>query len=638
VASYRDTVNDDYGRPIPGVLVYVFDKNGALATLGGGQANPITTDVLGTFSFNVDDGVYSLEYRFAGVTRRQDNVIIGEPPEFTGPPGPAGNVAATIDQLKAAPISNGTMIAAYDGSGSTMTWTLGDYRALNAARPQDYVQANGISLQTGAWVRQNARALVAQLNAPGAAIMSQADVNAERVSVLRFGADWTGERDSIDQIQACVDWLSDNGGGEAEITRGNYKMSRPISLPSNVGLVGQGPCSVLRPQSCNGINIQKSDGIGPRRVGNFWIYGNGGDAYCGVEANIAFPDRVTGLMFENLYVSFMGTAVKGRGFWHTSFRDITINQVYNGIVLYDRNVHVYMSAIRATKGGLVTGSGPSIGIQLGDSVSALRPEDVHIAHSITVGFDDGLYWRNVLAGSVIATTFDFCKRNGIHLVTADGNSSFRDVYIQADATDGILRAVYCEPLGTLPGAGTIVFDTVSTRAASVPSVPGELRSFGFDIANNQANITVKDCSSDGFQVDVRADGAQRSVVQNHRGTSQAIIFNSKYGALRNSFFPGGITLSGNLAIDFGENNGLHGTTIKALVDVPANATTVTVTFLSLNMPDLPLGGYTIIPTVADYGTVNHGGMTIAPTRTAVTVNFQNALAVSSTVAVTLRII
>lgn len=582
--------------------------------------------------------------KFADAAIQQNPGFKGD----TGDTGPANSTYTTLAGLKAAAVSNRSYNFAPDGDDASgfpaglYFYTPGDFSG--AAFAPDFltgakVELESVPLSTGALVRQNVRALVAQLNAPGAAILSQEDVNAERVSVLRFGADWTGQTDTTDQIQACVDWLSSVGGGTAELTRGTYKTTRPISLPSNVSLVGQGPCSVLRPQSCNGINIMKSDGIGPRRVDDFWIYGNGGDSYSGIEADIAFPDRVTGLSLSRLYISFMGTAIKARGLWHTTLHDITINQVHNAVVLYDRNVHVYMSAIRATKGGLVTGSGPSIGIQLGDSVSALRPEDVHIAHSITVGFDDGLYWRNVLAGSVIATTFDFCKRNGIHLVTADGNSSFRDVYIQADATDGILRAVYCEPLGTLPGAGTIVFDTVSTRAASVPSVPGELRSFGFDIANNQANITVKDCSSDGFQLDIREDGAQRTVIQNHRGTSQAIIFNSKYGGLKNSFFPGGITLSGNLAIDFGENNGLHGTTVEALVDVPANATTVTATFLSLNMPDLPLGGYTIIPQVTDYGSVFHkGGMSIAPTRTAVTVNFENALAVSSTVSVTLRII
>lgn len=76
-----------------------------------------------------------------------------------GAPGPAGNVAGTLDQLKAAPTTNRTMIAAYDGSGSTMTWTLGDFTAQNTQRPQDYVQGNGIPLTTGAWVRQGAESL-----------------------------------------------------------------------------------------------------------------------------------------------------------------------------------------------------------------------------------------------------------------------------------------------------------------------------------------------------------------------------------------------------------------------------------------------------------------------------------------------
>lgn len=163
MASYRDTVNDDYGRPIPGVLVYVFDKSGALATLDNGQANPITTDVLGSFAFSVVDGVYALEFRFAGVTRRQDNVIIGNPAEYkgeTGDTGPANSTYLSLATLKAAAVSNASYIFA-PPSGSDGGAAAGTFLYQTAGAPYtddntNVIKLDAVPLTTGALVRQSA--------------------------------------------------------------------------------------------------------------------------------------------------------------------------------------------------------------------------------------------------------------------------------------------------------------------------------------------------------------------------------------------------------------------------------------------------------------------------------------------------
>ena len=85
-----------------------------------------------------------------------------------GDPGAAGNVAATIDQLRSAPTTASTMIAAYDGTGSTMTWTEGDFTAAAAAYPAEYVGSTHAPLSTGAWVRQNANGLAFSYPVAGA--------------------------------------------------------------------------------------------------------------------------------------------------------------------------------------------------------------------------------------------------------------------------------------------------------------------------------------------------------------------------------------------------------------------------------------------------------------------------------------
>lgn len=214
--KYDNTVSSTVdGKPIYGAQVTIFTadepSNPQVATIYSDEAGtiplsqPILTDQLGYFAFYIGDGKYDIRVMTGAVEISRTNITMvdtlslkqralvvpvnedsgtlppaGEragkllgfdsegapsmavPNSFEGPPGPAGNVAATLAQLKSAPTTNGTMIASYDDSGSTMTWTLGNYSTLSAQRPQDYVQADGIPLTTGAWVRQGSASIAYQ--------------------------------------------------------------------------------------------------------------------------------------------------------------------------------------------------------------------------------------------------------------------------------------------------------------------------------------------------------------------------------------------------------------------------------------------------------------------------------------------
>lgn len=95
MARYSDIIRDDQTlAPVAGVLVSVINRaTGMAATLtadgGGPLANPLTSDTFGAFYFNAADAVYRLEMVYGGRTVEKDEVIVGEPPEFEGPPGPA---------------------------------------------------------------------------------------------------------------------------------------------------------------------------------------------------------------------------------------------------------------------------------------------------------------------------------------------------------------------------------------------------------------------------------------------------------------------------------------------------------------------------------------------------------------------
>lgn len=83
MARYSDTLDDQYGRPIGGALVYVTDSaSGALASLTDDSAvaisNPIITPATGAVSFNVSPGIYDFAYWFGARMIREDfGVSIG---------------------------------------------------------------------------------------------------------------------------------------------------------------------------------------------------------------------------------------------------------------------------------------------------------------------------------------------------------------------------------------------------------------------------------------------------------------------------------------------------------------------------------------------------------------------------------
>ena len=97
-----------------------------------------------------------------------------------GPAGPAGNAAETLADLKAAPITNASMI--YDGS--PFTWTVGNYTG--QADDINIVQSDFFPLSTGAWVRQGADKLSFVQPEAQAVLRSQQSKSEESLSVLDF--------------------------------------------------------------------------------------------------------------------------------------------------------------------------------------------------------------------------------------------------------------------------------------------------------------------------------------------------------------------------------------------------------------------------------------------------------------------
>lgn len=152
-------VTDEYDRPVPGATVYVYNGDGtdATLTLDGTTpiTEPITTDEFGSYSYYAADAVYREDIWFGGKLRSRSDVIVGEPPEFAGPPGShAGTRSALATLIGTEGLPVGLTEPGFEGA---FVFDTSDLSAEVTADPNhvNYVPpASDGTGASGAWVRK----------------------------------------------------------------------------------------------------------------------------------------------------------------------------------------------------------------------------------------------------------------------------------------------------------------------------------------------------------------------------------------------------------------------------------------------------------------------------------------------------
>jgi len=144
-------------------------------------------------------------------------------------PSPPVNTAKTLEQLKAFSVSQ--FVVLYDQA--IFTWTEGDYTG--QADDINIIQSDNVPLNEGAWVRQEVSKLAYRPPFASATTRSQANKNAESVSVKDFGAAGDNVTDDNAAIQTALDALIPSGGappigygGETCLPRGKYKIANTL--------------------------------------------------------------------------------------------------------------------------------------------------------------------------------------------------------------------------------------------------------------------------------------------------------------------------------------------------------------------------------------------------------------------------
>lgn len=174
--DYSDFVRDDYTRPILGAVAQLFDVDGATLI------DSAVTGLDGQFTVTAPDGKYLLQVSYGGASERS-TVLVGNPPEYVGPAGPADAFRIDLAAFKAAEIADGKS----DFDGSTWYWTTGDFSATPAGQMDvSVVKANSTALSTGAWVRQGSQSITQTARRPAAVATSVSEGLQRKVSALDF--------------------------------------------------------------------------------------------------------------------------------------------------------------------------------------------------------------------------------------------------------------------------------------------------------------------------------------------------------------------------------------------------------------------------------------------------------------------
>lgn len=123
-----------------------------------------------------------------------------------GPPGPSDNTYSSLSDFQASDVDRKTasLVGVAGVPDGRFNWTIGNFTALNASNPNDYIKASSVSLSVGAWVRQKADGINFDGRSVNAKLLETVSVTDARFA---GGADPTGSSDSIAAIRAAYAYL-----------------------------------------------------------------------------------------------------------------------------------------------------------------------------------------------------------------------------------------------------------------------------------------------------------------------------------------------------------------------------------------------------------------------------------------------
>jgi hypothetical protein len=216
MATYSNTLTDQFGNALAGATVYVYDVDHEELL------QTVEADEDGAFSFIADDGLYTLEILSGTSTKVVPGVEVGNADElFKGDPG--GNVMATgaFAVLSTLAIPVGTDLI-----------RTSEYSAGSSVGGAFYVYDEDVD---ASYVSANPRTSAISLNGRGFRLSLE-----QAVTIEMTGAVAGGVTDCAGAIQAALD----SGAAEVFIPQKTFLFNTPLT--ASVNLTGMGHESILK--------------------------------------------------------------------------------------------------------------------------------------------------------------------------------------------------------------------------------------------------------------------------------------------------------------------------------------------------------------------------------------------------------
>lgn len=306
LARYTDTLTDQNFVPLNGAQITVSNSDGTAATLYDAlgnplpNANPFFTGPFGTIDFYAMPAVYGLRYTYGGRVVRDDEQIVGSPPEFRGAPGLPNNTYTSYSALLA---SDPTRQYAY---------LVGDTDS--PPRP-DGVFSNPTKA-AGAWVPQGATGIAFKQSGNGAAQTTVAAAVSEiGITPNHFGITFAGGDDTA-KLQAMIDAAHQYrrpilfNGGVVYITSPLSLIGRNVTIlgasAAQTAIVAAAPMPVM-------IDARETSDVifSPYEISGIKLDG-GSKAQVGIATRYRHESKLTAMSFNN----FTDVCIREKDAWN----------------------------------------------------------------------------------------------------------------------------------------------------------------------------------------------------------------------------------------------------------------------------------------------------------------------------------
>jgi hypothetical protein len=313
-------------------------------------------------------------------------------------------------------------------------------------------------------------------------------------------------------------------------------------------------------------------------ISNFQIFGDDTANKTAIVVNIDSGEKVTGIIFDKIGVTWYGKAYDLKGVWHSVIRDNYL-MTSSGITLRGRNIKISIEENKLVAKQELISDYSLNGIEVLQE-GQYRSEDIRISSNLIFGYDYGIDIETILFCNIVDNDIDYCLKKGINILLVESVLNIKNNWIAMDEntiSTNPFFAIDLQPLGNLNN---------STKNIEGNTVHGShFGGYAFKIGFNQNNINISGNEIDNYG-GIATDNSYTRINSNKiESIEYAIVLGycTDVEIGLNNIVSGDIfSLGGQKGINISQNNaGSLMLGFNEIIKLPSNQTTTTGTLSSI---------------------------------------------------------